>query len=397
MTAPPLALNGHALHSLALHVGELGAWSAECRLTEAPDTMATAAVLRVGPAELHGTITESQAFGLALGARVVGGAGGWAKMLAHRGYHNDAGLKARMLADDAAREAGETLGTFAPGAERVGADYARRVASAASVLEYAAGGVPWWVDYAGTTHVTARGTSTVPASAYTLLGYDSVERVAVLAVDDLGELIPGRVLVDERLPGPMTVRDIELVSDRGKPLRATVWCGQGPASAGRIAGLLQAVVSRMAGQALHGAYRYRVVAMRGDLRVDLQAVRASMGLPDLQAVEQWPGLPGAAPTMADGAHVLVSFIDGDARAPVITHYAGPGASGFVPVGVIIGGDAGQPAARQGDSVRVLMPPALFTGTIVVNGVPSAATGVVSWVAPNADGTITGGSGKVRIA
>lgn len=397
MTTPPLALNGHAIQSLSLHVGELGAWSAECRLTEAPDTMPTAATLRIGDAVLVGTIVESQVFGLALGARVVGGAGGWRRELKRRSYHNDAGIKTRQLADDAAFEAGEALGSFVPGAETVGADYARRVATGASVLEYAAQGAPWYVDYAGVTHVGVRPASTVPATAYTLLAYDPVERNALLAVDDFAELVPGRVLVDERLPGAQTIRDIELVSQNGSPLRATVACGSSSATAGRLAGLMQAVVQRMTGGSLWGMYRYRVVGMRGDRRVDLQAVRKSVGLPDLQAVAQCPGAPGIAADLTEGAIVFVQFVDGDPRGGVITGYAGPDETGFVPVGVVLGGDAGQPAARQGDSVEVLLPPAVFTGTIIQAGVPSPATGVVSWVVPKADGTITGGSGKVRIA
>jgi hypothetical protein len=390
-----LALNGHPLHSLTLRVGELGVWTAECRLVEAPDVMSTIASLRVGDTELQGTIIESQIFGLALGARVVGGAGGWAKVLKRASYHNDAGVKALTLAEDAAREAGETLGTFKPGTDRVGVDYARRVASAASVLEYAAGGVPWFVDYQGVTRVEPRAGGTVPADAYTMLAYDPVERVAVLAVDDFAAIVPGRTLVDPRMTTPMVIRDIELTSLEGGPLRATVWCGASPrAGAGRLGDLFQAVVERLTCRELHGLYRYRVVTMRDDLRVDLQAVRLQLGLPDLQAVSQSPGVPGLAAQLTEGCEVLVQFIDGDCAAPIITHYAGPGSSGFAPVGIVIGDDEGMPAARQGDSVEVLLPPALFNGVIGV----APATGVITWtLGPKADGQITGGSGKVRIA
>lgn len=401
MTDAALALNGFALHSVSLHVGECGVWSAECRLTEAPDlsTAPRTAALKIADTVLTGTIVQSQAFGLALGARVVGGAGGWGRTLRPRNYHNDAGIKAQTLVEDAAREAGEVLGTFTPGAERVGADYARRTATAASTLEYAAGGATWYVDYAGITHVAARDASTVPADAYTLLAYDPVERVAILAVDDLSALTPGRGLADERFGAPLYIRDLEMESTKGAPLRATVWCDPtSRADAGRLAGLMRSIVARLTDRPLYGVYRYRVVTMRGDNRVDLQAVRKDIGLPDLQAVPQCPGIPGLVAELTEGAEVLVSFVDGDARAPLVTHYAGPGATGFVPVGLVLGGSTGQPAARQGDPVEVLLPPAQFAGVIAVGGgAPSPAQGVVTWLVPKADGVIVGGSGKVRIA
>jgi hypothetical protein len=401
VTDAALALNGFALHSVSLHVGECGVWTAECRLTEAPG-LATApgtARLKIADTVLVGTIVESQAFGLALGARVVGGAGGWGKTLRRRSYHNDAGVRAQTLAEDAAREAGETLGTFTPGVDRVGTDYARRVASAASTLEYAAGRVAWHVDYAGVTHVAARAADVVPATAYSMLAYDPVERIAVLAVDDFGQLTPGRTLVDARLPGPMRIRDVELESTKGSPLRATVWCGTATrADAGRLADVMRSIVTRLTDRPLHGVYRYRVVTMRDDRRADLQAVREDAGLPDLPAVSQCPGIPGLAAELTEGSTVLVCFVDGDAAEPLITHYAGPGSDGFAPVGMIIGGDSGQPAARQNDPVEVLLPPAQFAGVIAIGGgAPSPAQGIVTWLVPKADGVIVGGSGKVKIA
>jgi hypothetical protein len=393
----PLALNGHAVHSIRLHVGECGAWSAECRLAEAPEIPTTprAASLAVGDTDLIGTVIESHVFGLQLGARVVGGAGGWGSTIKRASYANDAGVKARLIAEDAAREARETIATFTPGADRVGVSYARRVATAASVLEYAAGGVAWWVDYNGDTHVGARPSSAVPEDAYIMIAYDPAERVAILAVNDFAAIAPGRVIHAEALPGGSAViRDVELESVAGGPLRATVWCGAPTRpGVGRLGSLLRTVVSRLTGARLHGVYRYRVVAMRGDRRVDLQAVRAGTGLPDLPAVSQCPGVPGTAAELTDGVEVLVTFVDGDPAEPLITHYAGPGATGFAPVGLILGGESGEPAARQGDTVEVLLPPATFVGTI--NALP--ATGAVTFLMPKANGVITGGSGRVRVA
>jgi hypothetical protein len=223
--------------------------------------------------------------------------------------------------------------------------------------------------------------------------YNARERVAQLAIDDLSALTVGSILQDERLDGPQIVHDFEVTTRDNSPLRASVWFGGLPTEASRLAALLRSIITHAVSGELTGCYRYRVVTMGGDGRCDLQAVRKQAGLPDLRNVSQWPGVPGAYLTLALGAEVIVQFVDADPAQPLITNYAGPGTGGFVPTQIVIGGDTGQPAARQGDSVQVLIPPAQFVGTI--NGLP--ATGVVSWLAPTADGTITGGSGKVRIA
>lgn len=396
MSAPvPVSVNGSPVRSLVLRYGTVGPWVADVELTSAPE-LAGRVTLQVGDATLSGTLVAQPAspFGLAFGARIVAGGGGWGSLLPRKGYHNDAGVKASLVAADAAREAGEQIGTFAPAAERLGADYARPVATASSTLEHAAGGVPWFVDFAGVTHVTEHYIEVMPSGWGELLDFSERTQIATLGVDRVSALLIGAQISNARLgASPRTIRDVELRTANNSPLRATVWLGGSARDAARLPGLIRSMVERVVERRLDGLYRYRVAAMRGDKRVDLQAVRAAAGLPDLQAISQWPGIPGAAATIALGCEVLVQFIDGDPASPVLTHYAGPGGSSFAPTGLILGGDAGEPAARQGDPVEVLLPPAVFAGT--VNGLP--ATGTVSWLVPKADGSITGGSGKVRIA
>jgi hypothetical protein len=389
-----IGLDGHRVRALKLQVSARGPWFAEVDLVDVADVSGRV-TLTVGETELVGTIVPQQggAFALQTSVRIVGGNGGWGKLLDARGYHNDAGLKARLIAEDAARECGEVLQSFSASTERIGLDYARPNVPASTVLEYAAGTAAWWVDYNGLTYVGERIRSELPASAYVLQQFNARERVAQLAIDDLASLQIGSIIDDERLDSPVTVYDFEVSTRDNSPLRASVWFGPPSHQAGRLSSLLRAIIGHTTAGELWGCYRYRVATMNGDGRVDLQAVRKSAGLPDLRSVSQWPGLPGSAPTLALGAEVIVQFIDGDPAQPMVTAYAGPGGAGFVPTQLVLGGDTGQPAARQGDSVEVLLPPAQFAGTI--NGL--VATGVVSWLAPKADGTITGGSGKVRIA
>jgi len=417
MTAPTetfIAVNGLAVRTLRLQVSAIGPWVADVDLAE-PATLEGTVTLSVGDTQLVGTVSPLQAgsFALQTSAQVIGGAGAWGKLLSAKGYHNDAGIKARLIAEDAARECGETLQSFAPTLERVGSDYARANEAASTILEYAAGGASWWVDFNGLTYVGVRPTSDLSPDAYVLLDYDAKERVAHLAVDDLSALQIGAVMTDERLDGPQTVHDFELSSSDNSPLRASVWFGGLPNEAGRLAGLLRSIIRHSVAGELLGLYRYRVVTMNDDLRVDLQATRKQAGLPDLRSVSQFPGMPGVAATLALGAEVVVQFIDGDPAQPIITGYVGPGGAGFVPTLIAIAGSE-QAAARQGDLVQSggvgtivtlwPLPPAVPAppNAAVVAGVPHLISfdSVVPTLAPPLAaplyGAVSTGSPKVKL-
>jgi hypothetical protein len=147
---------------------------------------------------------------------------------------------------------------------------------------------------------------------------------------------------------------------------------------------------------LNGIYRYRVIAMNVD-RCDLQRCGSRKDLPNLVATPMWPGVSGAHARLARGAEVLVQFIDGDRAQPVITGFVGRGGPGDVPDRLDFGGPGAADVARKGDTVTAMLPPAVFTGTIVVGGVPSPATGAVIWSPPQIIGTISDGSSKVGVA
>lgn len=346
-----IEVDGNGVRALKLNVSTVGPWVADVELAEAA-ALSGAVTLTIGDTELHGTVIADQAgsFATQTSARIVGGAGGWSQALTFKGYHNDAGIKARLVAEDAAREVGETLQSFAPLTDRVGIDYAREAATASTVLEYAAGGAAWWVDFNGLTYVGARPTSDLPSESYQLMDYNARERVAVLSLEDVSQLQIGSVITDERLDGPQTVHDFEVNTVDGSPLHASVWFGGVENEAGRLASLLRSIITHATAGELPGCYRYRVVTMGSDKRVDLQAVRKQAGVPDLRSISQWPGVPGVEAVLTLGAEVIVMFIDSDPAQPIITNYAGPGGAGFVPVSLALCGSQ-QAAARQGDLVQ----------------------------------------------
>ncbi|MDF3069179.1 MAG: hypothetical protein K0R38_4780 [Polyangiaceae bacterium] len=389
------AINDTSLASVRLTVAAQGPWFADCVFVgDAPDITGRVR-LQIGELTLSGTIAPQSdgTHGLQRRCRVVAGAGGWGVLVSPKDYHSDAGVKARTVADDVARAAGEALGTFAPGAERVGVDYLRQAGPASRVLEDAARGAPWWVDYAGVTHVGARPTTNPDPSVYEVLEYDPLTRRLTLAADDLTKLSVGAVLT-ERLDEPQTIRELEVVVEGGK-LRVKAWCGGTASSAGELADLLKAIVARATDEKLFGKYRYRVVS-QVEGRLNLQATKKRAGLPDAVAVSMWPGVAGTHAVFDLGAggnqgiEVLVEFIEGDRTQPVVTHFVGKDTPGFVPRELVLCGGH-QPVARQGDTVEVLLPPAVFSGTI--NGAP--ATGVLTFPLMKTQGVITTGSPKVK--
>lgn len=396
MTETYAAVNGQRLTDLRITVGNVGPWYADCDFEAAPDISGRVTITVGDNLTLSGTVDthSSGTYMLRRRVRIVGGAGGWGASVGAKSYQNDAGIKGRLVAEDAARAVGEKIGTFIPAEERVGRAYVREVGAASRALEDTLGGVAWWVDYAGVTHAGPRPATPLDASLYEVLAYDPRDRIVTLGVDDPGAIKIGSILT-ERLDAPVTVRALELRVSAAE-LRVLAFVGGTETSHGPLASLMRSIARKSVDDRLWGKYRYRVVRMALE-RVELQAVRKLVGLPDLLPVSVWPGVAGVVAKLAPSAEVLVEFLEGDRAQPIVTHFAGVDGEGFVPVSLTLGGDAGPPAARQGDAVEVLLPPAIFNGTALISGVPTPMTGVLTFPMVKTLGTITGGSGKVKIA
>src|SRR5690606_1091232 len=116
--------NGHELTRCVLRIPNVGPWWAECDFADAADRAQGLVELRLGELTLFGTVDIGGKLGVR-SARIVAGANGWRDMLEPRAYHNDAGVPRRMIAEDAATECGETIGTFEP-TSRLASHYVRR-------------------------------------------------------------------------------------------------------------------------------------------------------------------------------------------------------------------------------------------------------------------------------
>ena len=85
-----------------------------------------------------------------------------------------------------------------------------------------------------------------------------------------------------------------------------------------------------------GVWSYRVVAQTGE-RLDLQAERASSGMPDLQRVRvRYPA--GVKSDHSPGSMVLVAFVDGLVSRPAVVAGDDPESPGFAPASLTLVGD-----------------------------------------------------------
>jgi hypothetical protein len=318
-------------------------------------------------------------------AIAVFGRGGWRQSIAPKAYHNDAGVDPRLVASDAATDAGETI--MQPAAlTPMGIDYARRglPATAADALEDAASaaGAVWWVDYAGVTQVAlARPTSDAPKAR--LLDYDPRTRSASVALDSPADLVVGSIIRDDRLAAPLTVAAMVMTVD-GKGVR--VDADTGAQDTDQLTDVLLTLIRREMARSLWGHYRYRVVAISGE-RLQLQAVRAAPGLPDQVAVTPW-GVAGIHAVPKLSSEVMIAFEEGSASRPFVSHFV----DGVAAKSVLAQKGNEQPAARKGDVVTILLPPLVLSGTI--NGAPF--TGVAIAALGQTLGSITTGSEAFQI-
>lgn len=370
-----------------------GVWHVLVKLVTEGSGVTGKCVLRTGSQDWVGTIDPefSGAWGGSYTLRLVGGAHGWCQPISAKGYHSDAGVKARTVAADAASACGETLAAFDP-THTVGLDYARpsgeaSPGTASATLESVVGSAIWWVGRDGKTRVGTRASGKVAQ----VLDWLPSSKTATIDGEDLTLVHPGYTITDERIGGTQTIREVE-VRLEGATVRVYAWCGGLDAKAARLPRLLAALVQHVAEGPLWGSYRYRVVSQNSDGRLNLQAVNKASGVPDLLPLTPWPGIPGATFEITEGSEVLVEFEGGNRGKPFVSKF-----DQSVPVSLSLCGGT-RPASGVGDEVTVFMStsPVMLVGTVTPpTGTPMQFTGTGVFDTPLL-GIITTGTQKVKL-
>lgn len=313
-------------------------------------------------------------------AIVVAGLG-WQSFLASPiSFSSPAGVRLSTILSELSRRAGETIDAasytdktldehFEASATRPGepvrcADVLNDLVKSGFV-----GSPQWRVDPDGVTRFGARTPVAVAVRADAIRNDASVG-ITTYGVDAPASFLPGNT-VDGQTIGRIVVRD-----DKGK-LELDVYTPVAGKAAPTVRDLLQRIVG--GGNAERVSTSYVVHSVNGDGTLNLAPATDSKHLPEIKDCEQWT-IGGIKFTPVPGQEVAVLYRGARRTRPIA--FAFKLAAGPFPG-----------AARIGDSVHVLLPPAVFSGTI--GGVP--ATGVLTFPTTSTEGIIAGGSVRIGVA
>lgn len=272
---------------------------------------------------------------------LAAGSGGWGKTIPRKSYANDAGVRAATVITDAAAACGEQLAPNLP-TTRLGSSWVREEAPAARTLE-AIAPAGWYVGEDGITRIGKRPVRALAVGSI-LTSIDRARGVAMLATDAIAAIVPGAVV--EGLEAVDVLHEIS----PGAKLRSTIWGAGAAITSRRLTALTRIMEALDPDRRFRGVYEYRIVTQ--DLeRLNLQPVRVSTGMPDLQRVFVRPGVPGVKAMHALGSRVLVCFVDANPSFPVVVAFEDAEGQGFAPLQINIGKPALLGAARMTDTVQ----------------------------------------------
>jgi hypothetical protein len=348
------SLAGLRVTQARVYLHAWGAWYADVSV-DGEHALSGAVALVLNDATFRGTVLSGGASFGRSDFRIVGGAGGWGKILPKRSYANDAGVKLASVVADAARECGETFdASTAPAGARLGPAWTRPSGPACRVLEQVSPS-SWYVDEAGVTKLGRRAATTYSGKAARVSPLDRSRRRLVLAAEDFAPLVPG-VVVDG-----LEAIDVLHSVDSETGARTTIY-GKGIATASKLLDAYRKMLDQLDPDRLfRGTFEYRVVSLEGN-RANLQPVLVSTGMPDLQRVPVRSGLSGAKSQLALGSRVLLTWVNADPARPEVVAFEDADGEGFRPVITEIDaqnfvklGAGLLPVARQGDLAGGIFP------------------------------------------
>jgi len=326
-----------AITSARVQIPAWGRWWADVDVQSAIEIARGASVVvAFAGEEMHAAVVAGGAANGRAAYRVVAGTGGWSRAIDARAYRNAAGVAVATVIADVAAIVGESVADVP--ATRVGEHYAVTAGAASRALNELAPRA-WYVGHDRVTRFGARASAVYDGTA-TRLDPRPIDDVIELATDDVTGLVPG-VIVDGAAPAT----DVEYVLT---PERLIVRVFTGPRSSRELDALRRVLDALDPRRAYRAAYEYRVVTQDGSA-LNLQPVRSSAGMPDLERVPVRLS-PGVRAEHTLGSLVTVVFLDGDPSRPRVITGDDDGAPGWMPIEIEIGESPALGVARLTDTV-----------------------------------------------
>lgn len=339
-----MEVSGLRATGAALTRPRYGAWVADVTLAGATllPTAKFGAALRFGALQLTGTVHRQAAFGGAVRARIIGGAGGWRASLPEKGYSHKFGVLVSTVLKDAAEAVGERVSVgFDP---VLGTHWARRPGRAAHTLRKLSAG-QWYVDDAGTTQVRARAAARI-TSPFTATQRQGDRGRFEIATEALADWVPGRTFSSPIVPEAQEIDLVVLRVDEGDGA-ARVSVLTGPSERDRLLGDVREIIRQETFDASYaGVWKYTLVTGTSE---SASLLPKSQGrVPPLDDVPYMPSLLGEKVTPAPGSTCYVVFVDHDPAQPMIVAIAGAPLVYEQTAAISKIGDGLLPAARMFD-------------------------------------------------
>lgn len=183
-----------------------GAWSADLVLAVVT-TVPPSGAFTLGDLALTGFVQRTASFAGSRSARLVGGFGGWQKVVPAYGYSLPSGVMLSSVLRDVAAAVGEQVNVVNDAA--IGSFFVREGAPAARVLRQLAGAT-WWIDPSGVTQVGPRANTAPITSAFDVIGWSGARGRFEIASEHLSDWTPGRTFSSPVVTAPQTISTVTI-------------------------------------------------------------------------------------------------------------------------------------------------------------------------------------------
>lgn len=214
-----LAVDGQRATAIDAFVPLYGAPVADVTLSASNPLPDTSVIVKIGNLSMRMTVVRQRAFAGSTQARLVGGFGGWQKVVTLAPYSNTAGVLMGSVLRDAATYAGEQVNVAPALNVSLGTRWVPEPGIPAGRILAQLAGSLWWIDTAGVTQVASERTAPAILSSTSVEFFDGGRGLLNLATEDPAAWMPGATYTGPTVPEGVTVRASRIIAHTDGRLR----------------------------------------------------------------------------------------------------------------------------------------------------------------------------------